>query len=365
MSWLSTVIRTVIRRGPGLPVPRGSADRPPLVLHIGPHKTGTTAIQLFCERNRKALSKAGFWYPEVGIFSGQHMRLPGCYIRHHACIPQPLLGGCPEEIVASMSAEAPRGLTSVMSSEVFWELLCYQPEAFESAVSMLEQRYRVHILVVERPIHDRVWSAIKFSSRLGLAIDPVGDFSAAFEFESRAQKTLNEMDVPVIRVSYDGADCITPFLNALPSPCLSRQTVRPSKLKKLVQKVQGASSTLRENVAPTEPWYVAFTMEFSRRLMAARGRSQEYDGRIATFLQDAMAIGSELESTRRLPDEDMVFQRVLEAAGSLPSLLTPAEVQAWETLCRHPGVQLAAMRAGCLDAWGAVSQTRSLQRRAA
>ena len=36
-----------------------------LYLHIGMHKTGTTAIQRFCAENRRALLKRGYCYPLI------------------------------------------------------------------------------------------------------------------------------------------------------------------------------------------------------------------------------------------------------------------------------------------------------------
>jgi hypothetical protein len=364
MSRLSKIIRMLVRRVPRRPVPPASACKPSLVLHIGPHKTGTTAIQVFCERNRKHLAKAGFWYVKSGSASAQHMLLPACYLSDHHCIPKPLLGGCPDEIVATIAAEVPRGLTPVMSSEVFWELLCDQPEAFESAVAELSQYFNVHALITERPVRERLWSAIKFNARLGFACDSVVDFHGAQEVDRRAHERLEGIGCPVIRVPYEDADCISPFLQALSSPCISRQTVRPLQLNALIQRCRTDSAKLRENVAPSAPWFVAFTIEFSQLLLAANGPSR-YDRRIATFLREAMEIGNQLDATQKLPDEQTVLNRVVEANSSLTRLLTPTEMRAWESVCNHPAVQRAAMRTGCANELRAVCQPRIRYRDAA
>jgi len=319
------------------------------LLHIGPHKTGTTAIQLFCERNRTQLAKAGFWYPKVGVVSGQHMILPGCYVSHHPHIPESLLGGCSEEIVDNLAAEVPRGLTPLMSSEVFWELLCNQPEAFESVLEVLGRRYDVHIIMVERPVVERVWSAIKFKSRLGFAFDPVTEFVALQGVCRDAQERLTKIDWSVIRIPYDDADCITPFLRSLSTQLVQRQTVQLRMLNALVERCRAASSKLRENVAPSEPWFVAMTFELSRRLHAVRESSGTYHSRIATFWQEAEAIGNHLDATQKLPDEQAVLKRVIEANGSLLRLLKPTEIQAWESVCNHPAVQRIAIGTGCAD----------------
>jgi len=364
MSRLSKIVRTLVRHVPRRPVPPASARKSSLVLHIGPHKTGTTAIQVFCQRNRKHLAKAGFWYVKKGSASAQHMLLPACYLSDHHCIPKPLLGGCPEEIVATIAAEVPLGLTPVMSSEVFWELLCAQPEAFKSAVAELGRYFNVHILIVERPVRERLWSAIKFNSRLGFACDSVADFHGALEGDRCARESLAGTGYPVIRVPYEDADCISPFLQALSSPYISRQTVRPSQLTALIQRCHTVSATLRENVAPSAPWFVAFTMEFSQRLREANGPSL-YDKRIATFLREAEAIGNQLDATQRFPDEQTVLNRVVEANGSLRRLLTQTEMQAWESVCNHPAVQRVAMRTGCANELRAVCQPRIRYRDAA
>jgi len=286
------------------------------------------------------------------------MILPGCYVSHHPHIPKSLLGGCPEEIVDNLAAEVPRGLTPLMSSEVFWELLCNQPEAFESVLEVLGRRYDVHIVMVERPVVERVWSAIKFKSRLGFAFDPVAEFDALQGVCRDAQERLTKIDCSVIRVPYDDADCIAPFLRSLSTQLVQRQTVQPQILDALVERCRAASSKLRENVAPSEPWFVAVTFELSRRLLAVKESSGTYHSRIATFLRDAMAIGKGLESIRWFPDEDTVFHRVVEANRALARLLTPVEVQAWESIFGHPSVQRVAMRTGCADELRAVCQPR-------
>ena len=358
MSRLSKLIRTLARRVPCRLASPTSNHKPPLLLHIGPHKTGTTAIQLFCERNRTNLAKAGFWYPKVGVVSGQHMILPGCYLSHHPHIPPSLLGSCPEEVVAAIAAEVPRGLMPLMSSEVYWELLCNHPDAFESVLEVLGRRYHVHIVMVERPVVERVWSAIKFKSRLGFAFDPVAEFVALQDVCRDALEKLTKIDCSVIRVPYDDADCISPFLRTLSSQLQPRQTVQLHMLNALVERCRAASSRLRENVAPSEPWYVALTFEFSRRLLAAKESSAPYHNRMAAFVRDTMAIGNGLESIRLFPDEHTVFHRVVEANSSRVRLLTPMEVQAWESIFGHPSVQQVAMRTGCADELRAVCPPR-------
>lgn len=60
--------------------PNGTAPRPRAVLHIGTHKTGTTALQYFCAANAPRLQDAGLFYPtdmpEAAAFREGHHYLP-------------------------------------------------------------------------------------------------------------------------------------------------------------------------------------------------------------------------------------------------------------------------------------------------
>lgn len=51
-----------------------------LYLHIGTPKTGTTAIQYFCVKNRDTLEKNGLYYPDFGYrFSNSHVNRNGAF----------------------------------------------------------------------------------------------------------------------------------------------------------------------------------------------------------------------------------------------------------------------------------------------
>ena len=43
-----------------------------LFLHIGHYKTGTTALQIFLERNAKLLAASGFEYPNFWTHNSKH-----------------------------------------------------------------------------------------------------------------------------------------------------------------------------------------------------------------------------------------------------------------------------------------------------
>lgn len=58
-----------------------------IYLHIGTHKTGTTAIQMFATRNASELERRGYFYPQIGrpfisgIAHGHHL-FPWCIVNH-------------------------------------------------------------------------------------------------------------------------------------------------------------------------------------------------------------------------------------------------------------------------------------------
>lgn len=48
-------------------------------LHIGLDKTGSTAIQVACDQNRRTLSELGILYPAGGVDSGMHAQFASCF----------------------------------------------------------------------------------------------------------------------------------------------------------------------------------------------------------------------------------------------------------------------------------------------
>lgn len=81
-----------------------------IYLHIGAHKTGTTALQYFLWNNRKRLRREGYLYPELGLGGNSHgvlgnilkpnnrdPRLP----EFHACFEREVLRGEYDKIILS------------------------------------------------------------------------------------------------------------------------------------------------------------------------------------------------------------------------------------------------------------------------
>ncbi len=96
-----------------------------LFLHIGSHKTGTTAVQRFADSHRAVLRERGLWYP-----SYEEIGLPGHYGHHH---------------FAHAVADAARGRFSLADAERFAEMVRRGRRKGEKVLISAEPIYR-HVL---------------------------------------------------------------------------------------------------------------------------------------------------------------------------------------------------------------------------
>ena len=120
-----------------------------LLLHVGTHKTGTTALQAMLILNREALAGQGIYIPDTGrVHQTADYDTPG----HHALawelakpLPHPLIEGAVEEL----QAQAAR--TAVISSEEF-SPIHHHVEAMSSLRSAFaDAGYRTVVLLYLRP----------------------------------------------------------------------------------------------------------------------------------------------------------------------------------------------------------------------
>jgi hypothetical protein len=90
-----------------------------LIIHVGTHKTGTTAIQSFLARSRPWLEAHGAHYPDAGVFAAHNPDL------HHevaAALARPGPFGAPLERFRDQLRRAlERHGTVIVSSEVFYQ----------------------------------------------------------------------------------------------------------------------------------------------------------------------------------------------------------------------------------------------------
>jgi len=82
---------------PGMSEPRGGGHGSAttrgvgkLILHVGPHKTGTTAIQKTLAGNRRALGEHGYSYPKIGFSLFGHYKLFHALQQSNAELPEML-----------------------------------------------------------------------------------------------------------------------------------------------------------------------------------------------------------------------------------------------------------------------------------
>lgn len=119
-----------------------------IVLHIGPHKTGTSAIQAFMHMHAAALAQRGIYYPDLGVGERNHhqivlgLRTPTL---HDETIRR--VQGIVEE------ARTLGGKACVFSSEMFVE-----HEVPVASIHEMFQGYDVRVLAyIRRP--DHLWAS--------------------------------------------------------------------------------------------------------------------------------------------------------------------------------------------------------------
>ena len=97
-----------------------------IFLHIGSHKTGTTAIQNYLARHRDPLCQQGIWYPkdsdllEGGRNSSNHLNIA----RSLDCTGKPKAYNKDQlqTMVAALVTKARDYDTTILSAEAFWRI---------------------------------------------------------------------------------------------------------------------------------------------------------------------------------------------------------------------------------------------------
>jgi hypothetical protein len=95
----------------GLPRPPGARRR--LYVHIGMHKTGTTAIQAFCAKNRSELAEHGYFYPVTELDAVHH------YLIAVACATTKKMR---DELLNGLDAGTLAQITGMLKNDVFLHL---------------------------------------------------------------------------------------------------------------------------------------------------------------------------------------------------------------------------------------------------
>ncbi len=91
---------------------------PDMLIHIGRHKTGTTAIQRFLRDNPRWMRENGYYMPDTGLDRVAHHEIAYAVSRHQPIIRAALTT---PSIIARLCAEIRQEnkLTAVISSEAF------------------------------------------------------------------------------------------------------------------------------------------------------------------------------------------------------------------------------------------------------
>lgn len=98
-----------------------------LILHIGTHKTGTTALQKFFDLNRAALAERGIFYPDYDIIGKtghySHIAMANAFAGHHGTLT-------PEDARAFFAAVRARRAdhdVTILSAEPFYRHIDLDP----------------------------------------------------------------------------------------------------------------------------------------------------------------------------------------------------------------------------------------------
>lgn len=188
--------------------------RTPLVLHLGPHKTGSTAIQGFMDAQRQALAEGGVVYPVTGRVRQQHLGLADAFLRSHEDSPA---GDPLASLIRGLAEEA--GDSAVFaSSERFWRLALNEPEAFRRGIGRLADAFDLTLLYVRRDPFEQRWSAIRHRLRDGWIFNSFAHLHASVAtYYPRGEALLRSLGVRLMPVGYDAQDQVGALLAAVQS----------------------------------------------------------------------------------------------------------------------------------------------------
>jgi hypothetical protein len=322
--------------------------KPLLVLHVGPHKTGSTAIQEFCNTHRGDLAEAGYWYPFAGRWDIHHAGLPAAYMQEHAFVPAELVGQDPEAVIESLRADVPPGFRVILSSEIFWELLMNDHVAFHAMLAGLRRFFNVTLVSFDREAGDQAWSAVKHLTRSGFAEDAAEKYAFLIAKNRLANKRLQAIRFRQISIPY-GGDSVTDFVCALAKLTATDRLLNRWERSQAFRTLADVLGESRKpvNAALEHPKAAAFTFEFARRLAYDPPASAEARRYLEWFLWKILQMAEPLDQWSLLPSERVMRERTVQANGRRGSLLTQRESVAWRELCEHDSVRQFVERGRC------------------
>ena len=138
-----------------------------LLIHVGRHKTGTTAVQKQLQTLQRPLRRRGVLVPSTGLSQQQHLLFPASCLPEHPALP-PGPPPKPDALIQHLDQEWERSNAPccLLSSEVFCELAFRQPTESQALLQQLHAiTDQLRLLQVVRPLRDTTLSAIKHQLR--------------------------------------------------------------------------------------------------------------------------------------------------------------------------------------------------------
>ena len=328
-----------------------------LVMHIGTHKAGSTALQLFMERNRDAFAAQGIALPRAGADPewGHHSNVAWQFLRPDLFDPA---RGTLRDLVAELAACT--GGTALVSSEEF-ELLPGRDAVSAFLAPLRQVARRIDLLLYVRP--QFLYAASAYSE--ALKAGNIGDFDPFF-----AQAiTWARLDYDSHFAGWEGhpgtALCVRPMTRAL-----RRRGIGIDLLKVLgIAGRPGFEPEARHNLGLGAEAVHALLYARSR----AHGRGPALTRPICTAIREMVAEiapdprpfsaltrgqvrrcedlhkrGNAAFTTRHgLPAWDQLFETEIATAGTSPETAVPADLQrrieaGVDRLLADPGLRRSA-----------------------
>lgn len=350
MTWDLDELRCSVRPRRSRDVP-GAPEKPLMVIHIGTHKTGTTAVQHYFATHRATLRRAGFVYPKAAVYGEQHATLPAAYMTKHPIIPPRYLERDPQRLVDRVREEVPPGFNALLSSEAFWELLTYLSWHFHDLHEALSRDWRVQYVYMMRDPHLKTWSALKHIARQGMVVDPAATYARDVTLTEGTEVALLAGYPESVRIEYDGKDSVDQLLGHLMSdPVVAASGMTPEEravLGRMRRRRTPESEQRRINQDHSNPFSAAVTLCVTESLSTAHGIDEEGLGQLprlyATLFGDARPDWSDLD----LPDDSALHQRVRLVAALSGRIMSGDEVRSVRSRLGQPDTRRSAELKHC------------------
>lgn len=150
-----------------------------LLIHVGLHKTGTTALQETLDLNYTTLLSDNILYPRTGLFLSQHALIPGTLFTSHHALDSVERSKDPQHYLDPLGQEVKQHepLLTIISSEVFTEVSWNKAGCLGIIERLSRPFANTDILLTTRNVEGQALSSVCHILRdnmLGRCEDPVG-----------------------------------------------------------------------------------------------------------------------------------------------------------------------------------------------